>query len=135
MSQLTFAQVLDAVQMWPVEDRRQLQHWLTQRESPKPTNRQETKTDEELPILDAIPPFKTTRVPPIEPICDMKREGEWLQEHRAEYGGQWVALDGNRLIQAGSSAKEVHDVARAQGIPHALIILVEPLDALPFAGF
>ncbi len=135
MSQLTLAQVFDAVQTWPVEQRQQLKQWLAQREAIASSQQHTTETDNSLPPLDVIPPIKMKRVPPVGPIRDMKREGEWLQKHRAQYAGQWVALDGDHLIQAGHSAKEVHDVARAQGVPHALIFLVEPPDALPFAGF
>jgi hypothetical protein len=74
------------------------------------------------------------RVPLIAPEKDVMKELNWLREHRAEYANQWVALDGDRLISAGRLAKEVHIAAKAAGVPHALIVLVEPPDALPFAG-
>jgi len=75
------------------------------------------------------------RVPPIAPEKDNNKEMKWLREHRAEYANQWVALDEDRLIKAGRSAKEVHAAANAAGVPHALIVLVEPPDTPPFAGF
>src|SRR5262245_6480659 len=78
---------------------------------------------------------KMRRVPPIAPEKDINKEMKWLREHRAEYANQWVALDQDRLIKAGSSAKEVHAAANAAGLPHALIVLVEPPDTPPFAGF
>jgi hypothetical protein len=39
------------------------------------------------------------------------------------------------LISAGHSAKDVHAAAKDAGVPDALIVLVEPPDTLPFAGF
>ena len=38
-----------------------------------------------------------TRVPPVA-LPDSTRELRWLTEHAREYAGQWVALDGDRLI-------------------------------------
>ncbi len=78
---------------------------------------------------------KMRRVPPIAPEEDNNKEMKWLREHRAEYANQWVALDEDRLIKAGRTAKEVHAAANAAGVPHALIVLVEPPDTPPFAGF
>ena len=112
MSQLTLAQVLDAVQTWPVEDQKQLEQWLTQREMPaQPVKHSPVKhtfdTNDSLPPLDVIPSFKTKRVPPLFPDKDMSGEKQWLAENSAQYAGQWVALEGNRLVKAGRSAKEV----------------------------
>ena len=66
---------------------------------------------------------------------DMIREAAWLDEHCDEYAGRWVALDGDRLIISGASAKEVHAAAMAKGVGDALIVKVRSRDALPFAGF
>ena len=35
-------------------------------------------------------------------------ERAWIEAHRDEYLGQWVALDGDRLIAHGSDAKKVY---------------------------
>ena len=69
------------------------------------------------------------------PVKDRSRETEWLREHRDEYAGQWVALDGGRLIASGDDLKRVATIARQSGVPDALMVRVEPSDALPFAGF
>jgi uncharacterized protein DUF5678 len=68
-------------------------------------------------------------------IRDRSRETEWLRKHRDEYAGQWVALDGERLIASGDDLKEVASTARRLGAADALMMRVEPNDALPFAGF
>jgi Family of unknown function (DUF5678) len=69
------------------------------------------------------------------PIKDRAREVEWLKEHRDEYAGQWVALNGEELIASGDYLKQVVSTARRLGVPDALMMRVEPNDALPFAGF
>lgn len=38
---------------------------------------------------------------------------EWLRLHSKDYGGQWVALDGGRLIAHGTDAIEVYAAAEA----------------------
>jgi hypothetical protein len=45
---------------------------------------------------------------------------EWLRLNSKDYGGEWVALDGDRLIAHGPDAKEVYAAA------------IELADALPF---
>jgi Family of unknown function (DUF5678) len=135
MSQLTLAQVFDAVQTWPVEQRQQLKQWLAQRETIAPPQRHTTETDNSLPPLDVIPPIKMKRVPPLFPDKDMSGEKQWIAENSARYAGQWVALEGNHLIKAGSSAKEVHDAALELGFTLPLLLLVESPDAPLFAGF
>jgi len=37
----------------------------------------------------------------------------WLDENREKYSGQWVALDGDRLIANGPTAKEVYSKAKS----------------------
>lgn len=69
------------------------------------------------------------------PIKDRALEVEWLQKHRDEYAGQWIALDGERLFATGDDLKQVVSTARRLGVPDALMMRVEPNDALPFAGF
>jgi plasmid stability protein len=69
------------------------------------------------------------------PIKNRGREVEWLQKHRDEYAGQWIALDGERLIASGDDLKQVVSTARRLGVPDALMMRVEANDALPFAGF
>ena len=63
------------------------------------------------------------------------QEMRWLAEHRAEFAGQWVALDGDRLLAAGPQAREVFEAARKTGVERPLVVQVEPPDALPFGGW
>ena len=61
-------------------------------------------------------------------------ELEWLDQHRSEYRGQWVALEGSALLSSGSDARQVRDDARAKGVRRPLLIHV-PEDDLPSAGW
>ncbi|MDQ3253161.1 MAG: DUF5678 domain-containing protein [Acidobacteriota bacterium] len=45
-----------------------------------------------------------------------EREHAWIEAHRDEYLGQWVALDGDRLIAHGTNAREVYLAAREKGV-------------------
>lgn len=88
------------------------------------------------PPSNKIPPIEMRRIPPLRSHPKgIKEEQAWLNQHGSQYAGQWVALDGNRLIRAGATIKEVHEAAIAAGIDDALIVLVESPNALPFAGF
>jgi len=69
------------------------------------------------------------------PPKDRSKENAWLAEHRDQYDGQWVALDGDRLLAHGHKLKEVAATARAEGVMDALFIKAEGSDTPPFAGF
>ena len=69
------------------------------------------------------------RLKPI-PVPDSKRELRWLKEHAREYAGQWVALDGDRLIAHGPDAKAVFAAARADGAYLPMVSQVEDPDRL-----
>ena len=38
---------------------------------------------------------------------DASKAIEWLEEHQQEYIGNWVVLDGNRLIGAGDDPRPI----------------------------
>ena len=58
----------------------------------------------------------------------------WLYENREKYLGQWVALDGDRLIASGPTAKEVYAKAKAEGVEIPFVELVTEQDSEPFTG-
>lgn len=64
-----------------------------------------------------------------------EREQRWLDEHRDEYLGQWVALEGDRLLASGRDGRAVYEAARAAGVRAPLLTRVESRDELPFAGW
>jgi hypothetical protein len=59
---------------------------------------------------------------------------KWLDENREKYSGQWVALDGDRLIASGPTAKEVYSKAKAEGIEIPFVELVTERESGPFTG-
>ena len=67
-------------------------------------------------------------------LPDPKPSQKWMDEHATEYGGQWVALDGDRLIAHGVNAAEVFSAADADGAYLPLVTYIPPADAPPFAG-
>lgn len=59
---------------------------------------------------------------------------QWLHENREKYSGQWVALDGNRLIASGLTAKEVYSKAKAKGVEIPFVELVTDPTPAPSTG-
>ena len=58
----------------------------------------------------------------------------WLDENREKYSGQWVALDGDRLIINGPTAKEVYFKAKTEGVAIPFVELVTRREPGPFTG-
>lgn len=61
-------------------------------------------------------------------------EMEWLRQHRAEYGGRWVALIGDTLLSAANTAREVYDAVRNLE-ERPVVVRVEAQDEPPFSGW
>ena len=53
-------------------------------------------------------------------------ERAWVEAHREEFLGQWVALDGGNLVAHGSDARAVYDEARARGLDAPYLVHVMP---------
>jgi hypothetical protein len=47
-----------------------------------------------------------------------RREREWLELNGARYAGQWVVIEGDKLVSHGENAEAVLQQARAEGILH-----------------
>ncbi len=65
-----------------------------------------------------------THEPP-EGIQRRKNPHDWIRNHFAEYEGQWVALDGDRLLAYGTSAREVLESAKAVEEKYPFLVKVE----------
>jgi hypothetical protein len=86
-------------------------------------------------VISAYPRNKPSRPPRrVDPI-DCSRELRWLKEHRQEYMGQWVALDGDRLVAHGTNGREVYEEARQSGVEVPALVKIDPSDELPFGGW
>lgn len=60
---------------------------------------------------------------------------KWINEHRDEYLGQWVALDGDRLIGHGFNARELHLKAKSEGIEIPFVEQVNEEPKFFYAGW
>jgi hypothetical protein len=78
---------------------------------------------------------------PLRPAGDATQEVErqmselsWLETHREQFAGRWVALDGNTLLAVGNSAREVYAaITENKGTP--LVTYVERENEPYFAGW
>ena len=61
-------------------------------------------------------------------------EMQWIRENAARYIGEWLALDGERLISHGATLNEVDAVARARGVEEPLFYHVPEDWGQPSAG-
>jgi predicted DNA-binding antitoxin AbrB/MazE fold protein len=68
-------------------------------------------------------------------VNSRREELEWLAKESRHYAGEWVALDGNRLIAHGNELATVREAARAAGVERPLLSHLPPEEELPFGGW
>lgn len=117
MSQATAELILAEIAALPAKEREKLMSLLNRRSSSAPDEPEQSVF---IPLFDARDPVPS--------LC-------WIEEHRAEFAGQYVALDGDRLVAHGADPREVVAAVRASGLNGLFFTLIPPADALPFAGF
>jgi hypothetical protein len=66
------------------------------------------------------------------PSRDRALERIWIDQNRATFAGQWVAVEGDRLLASGMDAQEVYAAAKAQGIQSPFVVHILADDPLPF---
>ena len=69
-----------------------------------------------------------------DPVNERREEMRWLAEESRPYAGQWVALDGPRLVAHGARLATVSAAAKAAGVEQPLFASV-PDNDLPFGGW
>jgi hypothetical protein len=87
------------------------------------------KQEEVLRFADGLQRTATAR---IVPSRDRTKEMKWIDENRAAYADQWVAVEGDRLIAAGMDPLKIFAATKAEGIQIPFIVHVLPEDPLPF---
>jgi hypothetical protein len=87
------------------------------------------KQEEVLRFADGLQRRPTLREVPAR---DRKREMKWIADNRATYAGQWVAVEGDRLVAAAMDARKVFSAAKAEGIAIPFVVHILPEDSLPF---
>ncbi|MGH9803476.1 MAG: hypothetical protein ACRD82_24185 [Blastocatellia bacterium] len=119
MSTITAENVLKLIEQLPELERSRLSEMLAQ--PPEPATPVKTKR----PLDKRVP---------CRPMADRTREHQWVREHKHEYPGHWVVLDGDQLIAASLSQQEVLDAMNVDGeIPQLLLRIPSP-DDLPYIG-
>ena len=74
----------------------------------------DSELEQQTPVQSSKPGYPTN-----------EQERAWVEAHRDEYLGQWVALDGDHLVAHGTDARTVYEAARAQGVEIPYIDRVE----------
>jgi hypothetical protein len=59
----------------------------------------------------------------------------WLEQHRTEFAGQWVALQGGNLIAHSTDGEALIIPVRQSGARNPFIVFVEPPGTELFVGF
>ncbi|HZS07515.1 MAG TPA: DUF5678 domain-containing protein [Blastocatellia bacterium] len=117
MAQTNAELILAQIAALPPEEREKLIELL---------NRRLSATQDETQPSVFIQPFDSR-----DPTPSLR----WIEEHRAEFAGQYVALDGDRLVAHGTDPQEIIAAVRASGLNGLFFTLIPPADAPPFAGF
>jgi len=117
MSQATAELILAEIATLPQKEREKLRALLNRRPSSAPD---ETEQSVFIPLFDASDPAPSLR---------------WIEEHRAEFAGQYIALDGDRLVAHSADPQEVIAAVRTSGLNGLFFTLIPPADSPPFAGF
>lgn len=95
--QITYEKALEIVSSLPPSDLQKLSEWIRTKQNLE--NNGESKSEQ---VKEEVRKFNLAM--------------KWIAEHRKEYLGKWVCLDGDELISHGTDAIKVHNKAKAKGI-------------------
>jgi hypothetical protein len=62
------------------------------------------------------------------------RQMNWLKMNREQYGGQYVVLDGDKLLGVAKNYPEGRIIAKNAGVPDAFISYLSKPDEMGFIG-
>ena len=117
MSIVTAETILKLIEQLPVTERMRLDQMLAQQAA--------------APVK--VKPPRDKRVPS-KPMRDRARERQWVNGHKHEYAGQWVALDGDHLVAASFVQQEVWDAVDSASPNRPLVLRISSPDDLPYIG-
>lgn len=109
----TFEQAIEFIRQLPPPERRKVKDWL------------ETEGIEN---IEGHSEFERRQ-------AIFRRSMQWIQQNRREFDGQWVALDGDRLLAHGTDGKKVHAEAQSKGVKTPLMHRVSINETKPFGGW
>ena len=105
---LSFDQIIKSIEQLPAPEQERIRRWLDEKGTPNGER-------------NASQPHANRSTKSL----------RWLHENREKYAGQWVALDGERLIASGPTAKEVYSEAKAEGVEVPFVELVTDREPMP----
>lgn len=70
-----------------------------------------------------------------EPVNERREEMQWLAQESSSYAGEWVAIQGPRLIAHGAKLADVSAAAKAAGVNDPFLASVPEDPDIPFAGW
>lgn len=106
----SFEQIIKSIEQLPAPEQEKIRRWLDERGTPNGGDISHAHSNRSAKSL------------------------RWLDENREKYAGQWVALDGDRLIASGATAKEVYLKAKTEGVEIPFVELVTGQESGPFTG-
>lgn len=59
---------------------------------------------------------------------------QWIEDHKAEYDGKFVLLEGGVLLGSGDDPKALYTFARSRGIKSPFVERIKAVE-LPFGGW
>ena len=100
---------------------------------------QQLNSEAELPVGPRRPASRHAfrfYVPPETPELSQREKAlQWVAENGKRFAGQWVALEGDRLLSSGPGAGDVAKAARALGVRIPSMIRIPVGEELPCAGW
>lgn len=111
----TFEQVIEVIRQLPPTERERVREWID--EENLKNSAEESKREK---LVRENEKFRLAL--------------KWIDDNKEEFDGQWVCLDGDRLVSYGADAKAVYDEAKAKGIEVPFIERVKAKE-LPFGGW
>jgi len=63
-----------------------------------------------------------------------RRALKWIEDHKEEFDGEFVLLEGENLIAHGTDPKPLYDLAREKGIETPFVKRIKAKE-LPFGGW
>ncbi len=124
MENITFEHAVEIVKALPSKDRERFIEWFNRQEQLDATTDKHPVT--ETATMPALIEKREER---------FQRALQWLDKNKPNYLGQWVALDGDRLLAAGTDGKQVYAKAVAAGVASPLLQQIRAEDDLPFGGW
>jgi regulator of replication initiation timing len=119
----TLEQIIEEASRLPVEEQRRLRAALETLDSNAEAQPANQKQPQSLHVNNGDDEIRQLRM-------------DWLKTHREEYGGQYVALDGDQLLAVGPNYRIAKEKALAVGNPNAFVTyLSKPHEIAEMGGW